>query len=110
MQMARNDVLSPEPGNAVSLAKSVRFEQGLQARLIGIDGTWRRDCIVNEVSDDGARLKVLSPITGLHLSEFFLSFSSVGLAFRRCELAWVNGEQLGVTFLRHGRRRKVSAS
>jgi hypothetical protein len=70
MQMALNDVLSPEPGNAISLAKSVRFEQGLSARLIGIDGTWRRDCIVNELSDDGARLRVLSPITALHFRSF----------------------------------------
>jgi len=86
--------------------KSVRFEHGVAARLIGIDGTWRRECIVKEVSDEGASLTVLSPITGLQLTEFFLSFSSIGLAFRRCELAWVNGEQLGVTFLNHGRSSK----
>src|SRR5690242_5081882 len=87
---------------------SVKFEHGVPARLIGIDGTWRRECTVLEVSDEGASLTVLSPITGIQLSEFFLSFSSIGLAFRRCKLAWVNGEQLGVTFLNHGRRSKGS--
>jgi hypothetical protein len=89
-----------------TVGKSVKFEHGVAARLIGIDGTWRRECTVLEVSDECATLTVLSPITGLQLTEFFLSFSSIGLAFRRCELAWVNGEHLGVSFLNHGRRPK----
>ena len=42
-----------------------------------------------------------SSIEGLQLSEFFLVLSSTGLAYRRCRLAWVNGDQIGVTFLRH---------
>jgi len=92
--------------DAGTSGKSVIFEHGVPARLIGIDGTWRRECTVLEVSDACATLTVLSPITGLQLTEFFLSFSSIGLAFRRCELAWVNGEQLGVTFLNNGRRLK----
>jgi hypothetical protein len=32
---------------------------------------------------------------GLHLKEFVLLLSSTGLAYRRCELAWVNGDQIG---------------
>jgi hypothetical protein len=40
-------------------------------------------------------------VEGLHLKEFFLLLSSTGLAYRRCELAWVNGDQIGVIFLRH---------
>jgi hypothetical protein len=93
-----------EPGNSSSDAESVRFEHGLPARLLGIDGTWRRECIVTDMSDDGACVTILSSIAALHVSEFFLSFSSIGLAFHRCELAWVNDDQLGVTFLRHGQR------
>jgi hypothetical protein len=96
----------PITRDAGTQGKVVRFEHGVQARLIGIDGTWLRECTVYEVSDEGARLRILSPIGGLQFTEFFLSFTSIGLAFRRCELAWVNGEQLGVTFLHHGRRSK----
>jgi hypothetical protein len=32
--------------------------------------------------------------------------SSTGLAYRRCELSWVNGDQIGVTFLKQGDKKK----
>jgi hypothetical protein len=32
--------------------------------------------------------------------------SSTGLAYRRCELAWVNGDQIGVNFLKQGDKKK----
>jgi len=41
---------------------------------------------------------------GLPLKEFFLLLSSPGLAYRRCELAWVNGEEIGVNFLKQGKK------
>jgi hypothetical protein len=42
----------------------------------------------------------------LHLKEFFLLLSSTGLAYRRCELSWVNGDQIGVNFIKTGEKRK----
>jgi hypothetical protein len=30
-----------------------------------------------------------------------------GLAFRRCELAWVNGDQIGVNFLENSKGKKT---
>jgi hypothetical protein len=45
----------------------------------------------------------------LHLKEFFLLLSSTGLAYRRCELAWVNGDQIGVNFLKTGEKKKKTA-
>jgi hypothetical protein len=45
----------------------------------------------------------------LHLKEFFLLLSSTGLAYRRCELAWVNGDQIGVNFLKTGDKKKKAA-
>ncbi|NEV79595.1 PilZ domain-containing protein, partial [Rhodopseudomonas sp. BR0C11] len=35
--------------------------------------------------------------------------SSTGLAYRRCELSWINGDQIGVTFLRLDRKKKRAA-
>jgi len=35
-----------------------------------------------------------------------LLLSSTGLAYRRCELAWVNGDQIGVNFLKTGDKEK----
>jgi len=84
----------------------VAFERGINAHMMGIDGTWRRDCIMEDVSETGARLTVDGTVEGLNLREFFLVLSSTGLAYRRCELAWVNGNQVGATFLKQGDKRK----
>ena len=88
----------------------VVFERGIPAHMMGIDGTWRRECSIYDVSDDGAKLAVGSSIEGLALTEFFLVLSITGLAYRHCKLAWVNGDQIGVTFLKRSRAtaRRVS--
>jgi PilZ domain-containing protein len=84
----------------------VIFERGFSAHMMGIDGTWRRECIMEDVSETGAKLTVEGSVEGLHLKEFFLLLSSTGLAYRRCELSWVNGDQIGVNFLRPGDKKK----
>ena len=78
----------------------VTFERGFPAHMMGIDGTWRRECVVEDISETGAKLVVKGSVEGLNLKEFFLLLSSTGLAYRRCELSWVNGEQLGAGFLK----------
>jgi hypothetical protein len=78
----------------------VVFERGFSAHMMGIDGTWRRECLVEDISETGAKLTVDGSVEGLNLKEFFLLLSSTGLAYRRCELSWVNGEQIGVGFLK----------
>jgi hypothetical protein len=79
-------------------SRRVRFESSVPARMMGIDGTWQRECVVDDISDGGAKLTVLGSIGNLPLQEFFLVLSSTGLAYRHCKLAWVNGEQIGVSF------------
>ena len=86
----------------------VTFERGFGAHMMGIDGTWRRDCTMEDVSETGAKLTIEGSVEGLHLKEFFLLLSSTGLAYRRCELAWVNGDQIGVNFLKMGDKKKKS--
>jgi PilZ domain-containing protein len=86
--------------------KRVTFEKPVPAQLMAIDGTWRRECSIEDVSDGGAKLTVGSSIEGLQLTEFFLVLSSTGLAYRRCQLSWVNGDQIGVIFLKHGAAKK----
>src|ERR1700719_3201573 len=84
----------------------VMVERGIHAHMMGIDGTWRRECTMEDVSEIGAKLTVDGSVEGLHLKEFFLLLSSTGLAYRRCELAWVNGDQIGVNFLKTGDKKK----
>ncbi|MDB5486075.1 MAG: PilZ protein [Tardiphaga sp.] len=84
----------------------VTFERGIGAYMMGIDGTWRRDCTMEDISETGAKLTVDGSVEGINLQEFFLLLSSTGLAYRRCELSWVNGDQLGVNFIKSGDKKK----
>ena len=36
----------------------VTFERGYSAHMMGIDGTWRRNCTMEDVSEIGAKLTV----------------------------------------------------
>jgi hypothetical protein len=51
----------------------VIFERGIAAQMMGIDGTWRRDCTMEDVSE-------------------------------------VNGDQIGVNFLKVGDKKKKARS
>jgi PilZ domain len=79
--------------------RRVGFELGIHVYIMGIDGTWRRECRMVDASQNGARLIVDGSIEGLDLKEFFLLLSSTGLAFRRCRMLRVAGEQIRVEFL-----------
>src|SRR5882757_9171993 len=89
-------------------SERVDFERGIHVHIMGIDGTWRRDCIMFDVSQTGARLSIEGSFDGLDLKEFFLLLSSTGLAYRRCKLVRVDGNQIGVAFLARGKVRKDS--
>ena len=94
------------------MSEHVNFERGIHVHMMGIDGTWRRDCVMTDVSKTGASLCVEGSLDGLDLKEFFLLLSATGLAYRRCELVRVAGDQIGVTFLSRdtfSKRKKRSA-
>jgi hypothetical protein len=78
----------------------VGFERPIPVYAMAIDGTWRRECTMADASDDGAKLIVTGSIEGLNMKEFFLVLSATGLAYRRCELSWINGDQIGAKFVR----------
>jgi hypothetical protein len=93
--------------NGTDRRKGVRvgFERGIPAFLMAIDGTWRRNCTMADASEAGAKLVVSGSIEGLNLREFFLVLSSTGLAYRRCELSWINGDQIGAKFVKRGSKK-----
>jgi hypothetical protein len=86
----------------------VTFGRGYDVCIMAIDGTWRRDCMLQAISDIDAVLTVEGAIHGLNLKEFFLLLSSTGLAYRRCELVRVNGTEMDVQFLNTKPRKKKS--
>src|ERR1700754_2806845 len=91
-------------------AARVQFDQVHPVNLMGVDGTWRRSCVLLDVSQSGAKLEVEGSPDVLRAREFFLLLSSTGLAFRRCELVWVDGAQVGVKFTSPDRAKKKSNS
>jgi len=93
-------------------AERVTFSRGYDVCIMAIDGTWRRDCQLNSISDTDAVLTVEGSIQGLNLKEFFLLLSSTGLAYRRCELVRVNGTEMDIHFLRgkHAKKRPGASS
>lgn len=76
----------------------IEFSHSPDVQVIAIDGTWNSPCKLLDVSASGAKLEIERP-QALRAKEFFLVLSATGSAYRRCELAWVNGVQVGVTFL-----------
>jgi PilZ domain len=91
----------------------VKFEHPHPVNLMGVDGTWRRSCVLLDVSQSGAKLEIEGSPEVLRAREFFLLLSSTGLAFRRCELVWVDGTQVGVKFTspdKKGRAKAAAAS
>ena len=83
-------------------AGRVRFEYGYPARIMGIDGTWCRDCLIEDVSETGAKISLSDSVEGLNLTEFFLALSRTGTAHRRCRMVWLTGDSMGILFTRAG--------
>jgi hypothetical protein len=81
-------------------SERITFQRSIDARMLGIDGTWNRPCQVADISQTGARLIVEEAIGGLVLKEFFLVLATTGRVWRRCELIRINGDELGVRFLK----------
>ena len=92
-------------------ALRVRMDHKKSVNLMGSDGTWRRSCVLLDVSQSGAKIEVEGTLDVLQAKEFFLLLSSTGLAYRRCELVWIDGTTAGVHFLTaDGRKKPPSAA
>src|SRR5690242_21384682 len=88
----------------------VKFEHKRPVNLMGADGTWRRSAALLDVSETGARLEIEGSADVLRAREFFLLLSSTGLAFRRCELIWIDGSDVGVRFIADKGKKKAQSS
>jgi PilZ domain len=82
-------------------ADRVQFQRAIPVNLMGVDGTWRRSCDLLDISSTGARIEIDGTTDVLQAKEFFLVLSSTGLAFRRCEMVWIDGTTVGIRFLVH---------
>lgn len=89
-------------------SRRVVFSRGVPVRVVAIDGTWTKHCLMMDASANGARLTLAQSESweGLRLKEFFLLLSTTGSSFRRCELAWINGDEMGVRFIERSKSSK----
>jgi hypothetical protein len=87
-------------------ASRVRMDHKQPVNLMGSDGTWLRRCLLLDVSQSGARIEVEGTLDVLQAKEFFMLLSSTGLAYRRCELVWIDGTTAGIHFVKASGRKK----
>jgi hypothetical protein len=78
--------------------------------LMGSDGTWRRRCVLLDVSQSGAKIEVEGTLDVLQAKEFFMLLSSTGLAYRRCELVWIDGTTAGIHFITVDSKKKAAGA
>lgn len=91
-------------------AARVRMDHRQPINLMGSDGTWRRSCVLLDVSQTGAKVEVEGTLDVLQAKEFFMLLSSTGLAYRRCELVWIDGTTAGIHFVTaDGKKKQASA-
>lgn len=91
-------------------ALRVRMDHRQPVNLMGSDGTWRRSCVLLDISDTGAKVEVEGTLDVLQAKEFFLLLSSTGLAYRRCELVWIDGTTAGLHFILAGKKGRAAAA
>jgi hypothetical protein len=90
-------------------ALRVKMDHKQAVNLMGSDGTWRRSCVLLDVSQSGAKIEVEGTLDVLHAKEFFMLLSSTGLAYRRCELVWIDGTTAGIHFVNADSKKKRPA-
>ncbi|MGY4507366.1 PilZ domain-containing protein [Bradyrhizobium sp. USDA 3650] len=88
----------------------VKMDHKQPVNLMGSDGTWRRSCVLLDISQSGAKIAVEGTLDVLQAKEFFLLLSSTGLAYRRCELVWIDGTTAGVHFVTADGKKKAAVA
>jgi hypothetical protein len=76
--------------------KSKRRALGYGASVVSFDGTLKRECVIDDISAMGAKLRIEAPKEPPE--EFVLLLSARGEAKRRCKIAWRDAQEIGVRF------------
>src|SRR5262249_60454944 len=78
----------------------IRISTACRAPTGGDDGFWVYPCEIFDVSVGGARLAVYCPPQAPLPEQFQLQLSEISHISRPCELAWRQGSEIGVRFIR----------
>jgi len=74
---------------------------------MAVVGTWSRVCVLKDISATGAKLEVEGSTDVLTSREVFQVLSSTCLAFRGCQLVWLEGPAAGGHCI-HDKRKSAS--
>lgn len=92
-------------GTGLSMAKdrrkSLRRTFSQPAGLFHPNGKRICSCVMRDISDSGARLKIGGATESSQATlppKFILAISKSGNVFRRCELVWRRKDEVGVRF------------
>jgi len=91
-------------------ADRVTFERGIPAHMMGIDGTWRRDCRMEDVSETGAKLTVEARSKVCTSRSFFPAAVVDGAGLPPLRTVLGQWRQIGVNFLKQGDKKKKAAA
>ena len=87
--------------------KSVRRPLSYPGRIDIGDGSPPRECVLNDVSEEGAQIAVAAP---QELPEnFTLILGFDGTARRRCRVMWRSETRIGVGFIRDPKQAKTKS-
>jgi hypothetical protein len=89
---------TPEPTDMDDRRHQPRHRTFLQGRVFYNNRRSTADCIIRELTDDGARLSFTDRVTLPHAFELHIPNRD---ATYRVETVWNHGEEVGVTFGRH---------
>jgi len=89
----------PEPTDMDDRRHAPRHRTFLQGRVFYNNRRSTADCIIRELTDDGARLSFTDRVTLPHAFELHIPNRDQTY---RVETIWNHGEEVGVTFGRHG--------
>lgn len=81
--------------------RTFRKPLSLPGGLFHPDGKPICECVMRDISDRGARLKIGASSAGALdqiPEEFILTISKSGNVFRRCKLVWRRNNEVGVHF------------
>ena len=78
----------------------VRRSLSYAARIVADDASWIYPCEIFDVSTGGAKLAIYCPPQTPLADQFFLQLSEISRANRYCEVAWRQGNEIGVRFIR----------
>jgi hypothetical protein len=76
--------------------KARRRVLGYGASVVSLDGELKRDCVIDDISASGAKLRIEAPKE--LPEEFVLLLSARGDAKRRCKITWRRAQEVGVRF------------